>query len=129
MPSSPLSVSLAVSIGQASLPSRHGSNQDFMGCVTPEGPLLRDKGMAFAVADGVGRGKGGREAAEAAVRVFLSDYYNGPDTWSARKILEQVLEHANTAVRSPAADNPGGAATFAALVFRGRRFYTAHVGD
>jgi serine/threonine protein phosphatase PrpC len=129
MPSLTPSATLSVSIGQASLPSRHGYNQDFMGCVTPEGSVLRDKGMAFAVADGVGRGKGGRVAAETAVRVFLSDYYNGPDTWSARKILEQVLEHANSAARAPGPEHQGGAATFAALVFRGRRFYAAHVGD
>jgi serine/threonine protein phosphatase PrpC len=120
---------LTVTVGQSSVASRRGSshtNQDFLGCVTPEGTALRDKGMAFAVADGVGREKGGREAAETAVRVFLSDYYNGPDTWSGRKLLEQVLEHANTAVR---AQGRGGAATFSALVLRGRRFFISHVGD
>jgi serine/threonine protein phosphatase PrpC len=120
---------LSVTVGQASVASRRGSshtNQDFLGCVTPEGALLRDKGMAFAVADGVGRDKDGRAAAEVAVRTFLSDYYNGPDTWAGRKLLEQVLEHANTAAR---ARSKGGAATFASLVLCGRRFHVAHVGD
>lgn len=120
---------LTVTVGQASVASRRGgphANQDFLGCVTPEGALLRDKGMAFAVADGVGRDKNGRAVAETAVRTFLSDYYNGPDTWSGRKLLEQVLDHANAASRL---HEKGGAATFASLVLRGRRFYVAHVGD
>src|SRR5581483_136885 len=100
---------LKVAVGLASHAGRHGANQDFLGCATPEGAMLRDKGMAFAVADGVGRGRGGREAAETAVRLFLSDYYSSPDTWSVRKCLEQVLEHVNTAVREPG--HGGGAAT------------------
>ncbi len=118
---------LTLAVGQASLAGQAGTNQDFFGCVTPEGERLRDKGAAFAVADGVGRGKGGREAAEAAVRIFLSDYYSSPDTWGVQKCLEHVLEHANAAVRKP--ENGGGAATFAALVLKGHRYFTAHAGD
>jgi serine/threonine protein phosphatase PrpC len=116
---------LAVTVGQASLAAGHGPNQDFMGCATPEGSSLRDKGMAFAVADGVGRGKGGRLAAETAIRVLLSDYYNSPDTWAALKILEQILGHANASARLAGR----GAATLATLFLRGRRYYVAHVGD
>lgn len=81
--------------------------------------------MAFAVADGVGRGKGGRVAAEVAVRAFLSDYYSSPDTWSPQKIFEHVLENVNTSARSAGK----GAAAFAGLVLRGRRYFTIHAGD
>jgi protein phosphatase len=119
---------LSVSVGQASLSHTGGpagANQDFLGCVTPEGPLLIDKGAAFAVADGVGRNKGGRLAAETAVRVFLSDYYSSPDTWTTQKIFEHVLAHVNASAR----DAGKGAAAFAALALRGRRYFTAHAGD
>jgi serine/threonine protein phosphatase PrpC len=116
---------LSVVVGQASIAAGRGPNQDFMGCATPEGASLRDKGMVFAVADGVGRNKGGRLAAETALRVVLSDYYNSPDTWAALKILEQILDHANASARIAGR----GAATLAALVLRGRRYYVAHVGD
>ncbi len=116
---------LNIAVGQASLEGRRGPNQDFFGCVTPEGEALRDKGMAFAVADGVGHGKGGREAAETAVRLFLSDYYSSPDTWSVRKCLEQILAHVNQAVHEAG----GGAAVFAALILKGRRYFAVHMGD
>ena len=116
---------IAVSLGQASLAAGPGPNQDYLGCATPEGDSLRDKGMAFAVADGVGRGKGGRLAAEVAVRAFLSDYYSSPDTWAPQKIFEHVLENVNVAARSAGK----GAAAFAGLVLRGRRYFTVHAGD
>ncbi len=118
---------LTLAVGQASLASQHGSNQDYFGCVTPEGERLRDKGAAFAVADGVGRGKGGREAAETATRIFLSDYYSSPDTWSVQKCLEHVLEHANIATREPG--RGGGAATFAGLILKGHRYFVVNAGD
>ncbi len=118
---------LTLAVGQASRVGQHGSNQDYFGCVTPEGERLRDKGAAFAVADGVGREKGGREAAETATRIFLSDYYSSPDTWSVQKCLEHVLEHANITVRGP--DRGGGAATFAGLILKGHRYFVAHAGD
>ena len=116
---------LTVAVGQTSIAAGPGPNQDFMACATPEGESLRDKGMIFAVADGVGRDKGGRIAAETGVRALISDYYNSPDTWASVKILEQVLAHANDSARAAG----GGAATLAALVLRGGRYYTAHVGD
>ncbi|MCD6024288.1 MAG: protein serine/threonine phosphatase [Fibrobacteria bacterium] len=116
---------MTVALGQASLAAGPGPNQDYLGCATPEGAALRDKGMAFAVADGVGRGKGGRLAAEVAVRAFLSDYYSSPDTWAPKKIFEHVLENVNASARSAGT----GAAAFAALVLRGRRYFTVHAGD
>jgi len=116
---------ITVSLGQASLAAGPGPNQDYSGCATPEGPALRDKGMAFAVADGVGRGKGGRLAAEVGVRAFLSDYYSSPDTWTPQKIFEHVLENVNASARSAGK----GAAAFAGLVLRGRRYFTVHAGD
>jgi serine/threonine protein phosphatase PrpC len=116
---------ITISLGQASLAAGPGPNQDFLGCATPDGPALRDKGMAFAVADGVGRGKGGRVAAEVAVRAFLSDYYSSPDTWSSQKIFQHVMENVNASARSAGK----GAAAFAGLVLRGRRYFILHAGD
>lgn len=121
---------LSVSMGQATLTGRRGPNEDFLGGVTPEGEVLRDKGVALAVADGVGKGRGGRNAAETSVRRFLSDYYSSPDTWGVRKSLEQTLVALNRWVREGAVkDSKAGAATFACLVVKGRRATVAHVGD
>lgn len=121
-------VSLTVSVGQASLTGKRGANEDFVSCVTPEGSVLQDKGVALAVADGVGKGRGGRAAAEIAVRRFLSDYYSSPDTWSVLKRLEQTLSAVNQSVREQDKAK-GGAATLVGLVVRGNRAFVAHVGD
>jgi len=133
---------LVVSLGQASLAGPRGVNEDFLGGVTPEGAILRDKGVALGVADGVGKGRGGRKAAEISIRRFLSDYYSCPDTWSVVKSLEQTLSDVNRSIREePAAESPArtraeargdgknGAAAFVGLVVRGNRAVIAHVGD
>lgn len=119
---------LVVAMGQASMTGRRGANEDFVSGVTPEGSVLQDKGVALAVADGVGKGRGGRAAAELAVRRFLSDYYSSPDTWSVLKRLEQTLSAVNQSVREHETSK-GGAATFVSLVVRGNRAFVAHVGD
>jgi serine/threonine protein phosphatase PrpC len=134
---------LSVSIGQVSVTGKRGTNEDFLGAVTPEGAVLRDKGVALVVADGVGKGQGGRKAAEISVRRFLSDYYASPDTWSVQKSLEQTLTGVNRSVRELATkpgaqsmartdslgENKNGAATFVCLVVRGNRVVVANVGD
>lgn len=67
---------LRVSLGQHSLAGRHPVNQDFHGAVLPEGRPLQLKGLAVALADGIGSSEVSQVASAAAVRGFLEDYYN-----------------------------------------------------
>lgn len=123
---------LTVSTGYASLTGRRERNEDYIGLVAADGAELDTKGMLLAVADGVSGSAGGREAAEYTVRGLLADYYATPDTWSVPLALDRVLNANNrwliaqgTAHRELA----GMATTLSALVLRGARYYTAHIGD
>ncbi len=123
---------LTIGLGQASLTGKRERNEDFFGCVTPDGDTLRDKGIAVVVADGVGGHLGGLEAAQSSVKSFLMDYYSTPDTWSVEKSIYRVLFATNRWVHAEGRNNPrlqGMATTFSGLVLKGRYYYTAHVGD
>ncbi|MEN9480186.1 MAG: hypothetical protein RLZZ298_1581 [Pseudomonadota bacterium] len=123
---------LQVAIGHASLTGPRERNEDFCGVATPVGLELENKGVLAAVADGIGGHKGGREAAEYTVRGLLSDYFATPDTWSVPRAIETVTTALNRWVIAEAnrnAELAGMATTLSAIVLRGRRFYTAHIGD
>jgi protein phosphatase len=88
--------------------------------------------MLAALADGMGGGSHGREAAESTVRNLCADYYATPDTWDIPKALERVIVAANRWLHGQALSRrePGGmATTLSALALRGRRYVIAHVGD
>ncbi len=123
---------LQVAVGYASLTGPRERNEDFCGLATPAGPELENKGVIAAVADGIGGHRGGREAAEYSVRGLLADYYATPDTWSVPRAIETVTTALNRWVIAEAGRNAelaGMATTLSALVLRGRRYYTAHIGD
>lgn len=81
----------------------------------------------MALADGAGVGRGGRQAAEIAVRQFLSGWHSAPETWGVRRAMETLLPEINAQVRREA---PAGAVcTFTALVLSGREAHVAHAGD
>lgn len=123
---------LQLSVGYRSAAGPRERNEDFCGYVEPQGVQLRDKGMLVALADGVSGGTAGREAAEFSVRGLLADYYATPDTWTVPHALDKVLVAINRWLNAQAADSRdlgGMSCTLSALVFRGSRYYTAHVGD
>jgi protein phosphatase len=125
-------MSLQVSLGHSSLTGPRPRNEDFCGAVTPEGPELESKGLVAAVADGVGGHANGREAAEYTVRGLLSDYYATPDTWSVPHALDTILGALNRWLIAHAAksrETAGMATTLSAVVLRGTRYTTAHIGD
>ncbi len=127
-----LDTSLHVSIGNSSLTGPRSRNEDFCGFVTPDGQVLDTKGILIAVADGVGGSADGQEAAEYTVRGLLADYYATSDTWAVSKALETVLGALNRWLISHAAarrELAGMATTLSALVLRGNRWYSCHVGD
>ncbi len=105
--------------------------QDFWR-VTPEGQELENKGLVAALGDGLGGHKGGREAAEYTVRGLLCDYYATPDTWGVHRAIDKVVTALNRWLLSQSARDPelaGMATTLSAVVLRGQRYYTAHIGD
>ncbi|HEX6828788.1 MAG TPA: bifunctional protein-serine/threonine kinase/phosphatase [Burkholderiales bacterium] len=123
---------LEVTLGQSSLTGQRPRNEDYCAAATPEGPELDAKGLVAAVADGVGGLANGREASERTVRGLLADYYATPDTWSVQQSLSTVLAALNRwllAYTAHTRESAGMATTLSAVVLRGRRFYTAHVGD
>jgi serine/threonine protein phosphatase PrpC len=66
------------------------------------------------------------------VRGLLSDYFATPDTWSVPRAIETVTTALNRWVIAEGSRNAelaGMATTLSALVLRGRRYYTAHIGD
>nr|WP_221229647.1 bifunctional protein-serine/threonine kinase/phosphatase [Niveibacterium umoris] len=123
---------MSVRLGHASLTGPRARNEDFVGAVTPEGAELDNKGLLAALADGVGGHADGREAAEFTVRSLLCDYYATPDTWAVPKALDKVIGAANRWLVSQSAkrgEAAGMATTLTAVVLRGRRWISSHVGD
>lgn len=119
-------MALSVAVGQASLPGAKGENQDFAAVATPEDDALRSKGVAMAVADGVGRGRGGGALARDAVKGILSGWYSSPETWSAARCLKDLFDDRNRLARR---DHPGAACTLTMVALAGRELNLAHVGD
>jgi protein phosphatase len=125
-------MSLQFSIGQSSLTGPRPRNEDYVGIVTPVSEQLSVKGALIALADGVSGSAGGGEAAEMTVRTVSSDYYATPDTWQPLAALDKVLTAANRWLIAQAnanRDMAGMATTLSLLLFRGQRYYSAHVGD
>ncbi len=76
-----------------------------------------------AVADGIGGAKGGRVAAETAVRGFLDGFCDLPETMEVRRAAARVLDALNGWIHSQAQRDSklaGMGCTFTALVLRGR---------
>jgi len=119
-------------IGVASVTGERRRNEDFAGAARPS-PLQQDRfGHAVALADGMGGAKGGREAAETAVRGFLDGYYDKPESWGVRRAAASVLEALNDWVHAYGRADPelaGMGCTFTGLVLRGRSAHVLHVGD
>lgn len=131
---------LRITLGQHSLAGsdarKNGLNQDFHGAIVPTGSALRFKGIAVALADGIGSSPVSQVASAAAVRGFLDDYYATSDAWSLRRAAQRVLGATNAWLH---AQNQRGDArfdkdrgyccTFSALVLKGREVHLLHVGD
>lgn len=119
-------MALSIAVGHASLAGGIGDNQDFAAVATPGGDALRSKGVALAVADGVGKGRGGGALARDAVKGILSGWYSSPETWSGARCLKDLFEDRNRLARR---DHPGAACTLTMVVVAGRELNLAHVGD
>ncbi|QGM44301.1 bifunctional protein-serine/threonine kinase/phosphatase [Methylocystis heyeri] len=123
---------LRVEIGFCTETGRRRDNQDYVAaCSGPLGPGSLH-GLVAAVADGVGGHKGGREAAETAVRGFIEAYFASPETIGVARAAARALESINGWIAAQARVDQklaGMATTFSALIFSRRSAYLAHVGD
>jgi serine/threonine protein phosphatase PrpC len=120
------------SVGFASQTGPRERNEDFAGAVLGwELPQPRHDVVA-AIADGIGGAKGGRVAAETAVRGFLDGFCDLPETMEVRRAAANVVTALNGWIFSLRKQDPtlaGMGCTFTALVLRGRIAHILHVGD
>ena len=127
---------LKVSVGQHSAKGRKEVNQDFHGVLVPGEPLLTSKGIAIALADGIGSSEVSQIASEFAVRGFLDDYYCTSEAWSVKRSAERVLTATNSWLHSRTQQSQyrhdqdrGYVCTFSALVIKSATAHVFHVGD
>src|ERR1700692_1926487 len=119
-------------VGFASETGPRERNEDFGGAVFGwELPKPR-RDVVAAVADGIGGAKGGRIAAETAVRGFLDGFCDLPETMEVRRAAATVISSLHGWIYSPGKRDPavpGMGCTFPAIVLRGRIAHVLHVGD
>jgi serine/threonine protein phosphatase PrpC len=120
------------SVGFSSETGPRNRNEDFVGAVFgAELPAPR-RDVAAAIADGIAGAKGGRVAAETAVRGFLDGFCDLPETIEIRRGAAKIVNALNRWIHSEAHKNPelaGMGCTLTALVLRGRVVHLLHVGD
>jgi serine/threonine protein phosphatase PrpC len=120
------------SIGFFSATGARERNEDFAGAVFGwELPSPRSDIVA-AIADGIGSTKGGRVAAETAVRGFLDGFCELPETMEVRRAAAKVINSLNSWIHSLGQRDPDLAemgCTFTALVLRGHIVHVLHIGD
>src|SRR6476659_974070 len=131
-----LAPSLKVSVGQHSDRGRKAVNQDFYGFRVPAEPQLSSKGIAVALADGIGSSEVSQVAAEVAVMGFLDDYYCTPESWSVRRSVDRVLSATNSWLNSRTQQSQyryekdrGYVCTLSGLVLKSTSAHVFHVGD
>ncbi len=122
-----------MSVGQLSSAGVKPVNEDAIGIRIPEGSLLTTKGAVAVIADGVSAAEAGREASEASVSNFLSDYFSTPESWSVRKSAQQVLTALNRWLygqgQGYADARKGYVTTFSAAIFKSHTLHILHAGD
>ncbi|PAU82379.1 protein kinase [Halovibrio salipaludis] len=127
---------LTVSIGQCSRKGHKGVNQDFYGACRPQGSELETKGIAVALADGIGSSDVSQVASQAAVTGFFEDYYATPEAWSVSNAAQRVIAATNSWLHAQTRRSQyrydmdrGYVCTLSALVLKGTSAHLFHVGD
>jgi serine/threonine protein phosphatase PrpC len=130
VPAAEIGVQASVGFASKTGPRRH--NEDFAGAlIGAELPEPRREVVA-AIADGIGGAKGGRIAAETAVRGFLDGFCDLPETMEVQRAGATIVSALNGWINSMGRQDPdltGLGCTFTALVLRGRIAHLLHVGD
>jgi serine/threonine protein phosphatase PrpC len=123
---------IKVSVGFVSETGPRKRNEDFAGAVFGSELPEPRRDVVAAISDGIGGAKGGREAAEIAVRGFLDGFCDLPETMEVQRAAAIVLNSLNGWIHSQGrrdVELMGMGCTFTALVLRGRAAHLLHVGD
>lgn len=123
---------LRLSVDQASHRGVKPRNEDCIGIRIPDDDALSLKGACAVIADGVSAAAAGKEASEACVTGFLSDYFCTPDSWSVKHSAHKVLMALNQWLCSQgqrSADEGGYITTLSTLILKSTRAHLFHVGD
>lgn len=108
------------------------ANEDFAACYIGVQTRQLAIGLIAALADGMGGAKGGRIAAELAVRGFIEGCIGQSVTVGVPRISARAADAVNRWIHSIGRSDPnlnGMACTLSALVLCGRRGYLLHLGD
>ena len=126
-----MNTQLSISLGQSSDKGIKDRNEDFYGAYLPEDTSLDNKGIAVAIADGMGSCANAQEASEHCVKGFLNDYFSTPETWSVKSSGAKVLTAINSWLLSNGnKDHANGmVTTFSALVLKSTTAHIFHIGD
>jgi serine/threonine protein phosphatase PrpC len=120
------------SVGFVSETGPRKRNEDFAAAVFGDELPEPRREVVAAIADGIGGAKGGRVAAETAVRGFLDGFWDLPETMEVRRAAAKIIDALNKWIQSLGRQDPeltGMGCTFTALVLRGRVAHLLHVGD
>jgi serine/threonine protein phosphatase PrpC len=122
---------LQAASGHASETGKRPDNQDFAGVYHATETERTRHGMIAAIADGVSGGKGGRIAAELAVRALIDGLYDQPETIGPAAAAQRVMAPFNRWLHSMGKTDTmeHAATTFSAIILKGRRGHVLHVGD
>lgn len=124
--------SVRATAGFASETGPRERNEDFAGAVFGWELPDRRGDVIAAIADGIGGARGGRVAAETAVRGFLDGFCDLPETMEVRRAAAKVLDALSSWIYSQGQRDrklAGMGCTFTAMVLRGRTAHILHVGD
>lgn len=128
-----MSAILSIHAAQYSEKGVKPSNDDSCAIRVTDGALLTTKGIVAAIADGVSSAAAGREAAEACVKGFVSDYFSTPESWTTKTSGQKVLGALNRWLygrgQSCLGSGQGMLTTFSALVLKSTTAHLFHVGD
>jgi serine/threonine protein phosphatase PrpC len=124
---------LKISSGHFSAAGIKDGNDDACGIRVPDAALLKTKGIAAVIADGMSGSEAGREAAEACVHSFLTDYYTTPESWRTETAGEKVLSALNRWLYAQGhrhfESTRAMVTTLSVLVIKSATAHLFHVGD
>jgi len=123
---------LLVGVGEHTHAGGRPDNEDYAACYLGNASERLSTGVIAALADGMGGARGGRVAAELAVRGFIDAALGQAGTLGTARIGARAVDAVNRwihAVGRTDADLNGMACTLSALVLCGRRAHVLHVGD
>jgi len=128
-----MSSSLTVSCGQYTTAGIKAENDDSCGIRVPDTALLRTRGIAAVIADGMSGSEAGKLAAEACVTGFLADYFTTPESWSTETAGAKVLTALNRWLYGQGhreyESTRAMVTTLSVLVIKSATAHLFHVGD